>query len=120
MVRRPPSSTPLYSSAASDVYKRQPVGRQPRDLIHRLRQGVRGPSRQGRHHQRADTAAITEGKRDRRRPGPDRSLVGYSTTSSLSIERHLVSVQTECLLITTTTTGLYGCGRLHRLFLLSE
>src|SRR5660398_245973 len=24
MIRRPPSSTPLYSSAASDVYKRQP------------------------------------------------------------------------------------------------
>ncbi len=25
MIRRPPTSTPLYSSAASDVYKRQPV-----------------------------------------------------------------------------------------------
>src|SRR5674476_1532781 len=27
MIRRPPRSTPLYSSAASDVYKRQPIGR---------------------------------------------------------------------------------------------
>src|SRR3546814_3985188 len=27
MIRRPPRSTPLYSSAASDVYKRQPVSR---------------------------------------------------------------------------------------------
>src|SRR5660397_80461 len=26
MFRRPPRSTPLYSSAASDVYKRQPEG----------------------------------------------------------------------------------------------
>src|SRR5450759_3809657 len=26
MIRRPPRSTPLYSSAASDVYKRQPQG----------------------------------------------------------------------------------------------
>src|SRR5450759_6031761 len=26
MSRRPPRSTPLYSSAASDVYKRQPLG----------------------------------------------------------------------------------------------
>ena len=26
MIRRPPRSTPLYSSAASDVYKRQPSG----------------------------------------------------------------------------------------------
>src|SRR5674476_833004 len=25
MIRRPPRSTPLYSSAASDVYKRQPL-----------------------------------------------------------------------------------------------
>src|SRR5660398_136195 len=25
MIRRPPRSTPLYSSAASDVYKRQPA-----------------------------------------------------------------------------------------------
>src|SRR5665647_2560568 len=27
MIRRPPSSTPLYSSAASDVYKRQCMAR---------------------------------------------------------------------------------------------
>ena len=27
MIRRPPRSTPLYSSAASDVYKRQPLRR---------------------------------------------------------------------------------------------
>ena len=27
MIRRPPRSTPLYSSAASDVYKRQEQGR---------------------------------------------------------------------------------------------
>ena len=26
MIRRPPRSTPLYSSAASDVYKRQELG----------------------------------------------------------------------------------------------
>ena len=26
MIRRPPRSTPLYSSAASDVYKRQDIG----------------------------------------------------------------------------------------------
>ena len=26
MIRRPPRSTPLYSSAASDVYKRQVIG----------------------------------------------------------------------------------------------
>src|SRR5450759_1710143 len=26
LIRRPPRSTPLYSSAASDVYKRQPSG----------------------------------------------------------------------------------------------
>ena len=35
MIRRPPRSTPLYSSAASDVYKRQPlpVPRQPWDDV---------------------------------------------------------------------------------------
>src|SRR5665647_143024 len=27
MIRRPPRSTPLYSSAASDVYKRQELGK---------------------------------------------------------------------------------------------
>src|SRR5660398_15380 len=30
MIRRPPRSTPLYSSAASDVYKRQDSGYLPR------------------------------------------------------------------------------------------
>src|SRR5665647_3470972 len=30
MIRRPPRSTPLYSSAASDVYKRQPEGQSNR------------------------------------------------------------------------------------------
>src|SRR5660397_297794 len=35
MIRRPPRSTPLYSSAASDVYKRQPRGgRVPRPAAH--------------------------------------------------------------------------------------
>ena len=29
MIRRPPRSTPLYSSAASDVYKRQGLGATP-------------------------------------------------------------------------------------------
>ena len=32
MIRRPPRSTPLYSSAASDVYKRQIVNSYPRKL----------------------------------------------------------------------------------------
>src|SRR5660397_91530 len=30
MIRRPPRSTPLYSSAASDVYKRQIFGGKPK------------------------------------------------------------------------------------------
>src|SRR5674476_201423 len=38
MIRRPPRSTPLYSSAASDVYKRQP----PTPSVHRLRLGLPG------------------------------------------------------------------------------
>src|SRR5665647_1540393 len=33
MIRRPPRSTPLYSSAASDVYKRQPFTMQRRNFI---------------------------------------------------------------------------------------
>src|SRR5674476_1527105 len=33
MIRRQPRSTPLYSSAASDVYKRQYLERAPRDFI---------------------------------------------------------------------------------------
>ena len=33
MIRRPPRSTPLYSSAASDVYKRQEAERALRDII---------------------------------------------------------------------------------------
>src|SRR5674476_573152 len=33
MIRRPPRSTPLYSSAASDVYKRQPLDPRPRWLV---------------------------------------------------------------------------------------
>src|SRR5450759_845429 len=37
MIRRPPRSTPLYSSAASDVYKRQVVEEQ--ELVKRARQG---------------------------------------------------------------------------------
>src|SRR5450759_5324274 len=40
MIRRPPRSTPLYSSAASDVYKRQPGcthGREARDHLHLAR-----------------------------------------------------------------------------------
>ena len=32
MIRRPPRSTPLYSSAASDVYKRQEDIREPMDV----------------------------------------------------------------------------------------
>eukprot|EP00826_Nyctotherus_ovalis_P042735 TRINITY_DN4441_c0_g2_i4.p1 TRINITY_DN4441_c0_g2~~TRINITY_DN4441_c0_g2_i4.p1 ORF type:complete len:107 (+),score=59.57 TRINITY_DN4441_c0_g2_i4:25-321(+) len=32
MIRRPPRSTPLYSSAASDVYKRQQYDKAIRDL----------------------------------------------------------------------------------------
>src|SRR5660398_308402 len=42
MIRRPPRSTPLYSSAASDVYKRQPnvvvySAHQPNRPYHRVR-----------------------------------------------------------------------------------
>ena len=33
MIRRPPRSTPLYSSAASDVYKRQSLYKSEDDLI---------------------------------------------------------------------------------------
>src|SRR5660397_296063 len=33
MIRRPPRSTPLYSSAASDVYKRQPLGLEEIDAL---------------------------------------------------------------------------------------
>src|SRR5665647_2801683 len=40
MIRRPPRSTPLYSSAASDVYKRQPIE------LHRNRRG-HAPARVG-------------------------------------------------------------------------
>src|SRR5660397_287942 len=43
MIRRPPRSTPLYSSAASDVYKRQPLGGQQR-----LRASTDGLSQIGR------------------------------------------------------------------------
>src|SRR5660398_319763 len=35
MIRRPPRSTPLYSSAASDVYKRQPAVPRPRPGVGR-------------------------------------------------------------------------------------
>src|SRR3546814_3751018 len=46
MIRRPPRSTPLYSSAASDVYKRQGLGKRPKEadgafaLIGVLKAGV--------------------------------------------------------------------------------
>ena len=33
MIRRPPRSTPLYSSAASDVYKRQTIGVKTLELM---------------------------------------------------------------------------------------
>src|SRR5665647_1112503 len=36
MIRRPPRSTPLYSSAASDVYKRQPHRRSDRPMTEQL------------------------------------------------------------------------------------
>ena len=44
MIRRPPRSTPLYSSAASDVYKRQvqiPHKGQVKDTIIEVLGGVR-------------------------------------------------------------------------------
>src|SRR5660397_298562 len=48
MIRRPPRSTPLYSSAASDVYKRQALG------LHRHLFSTRSPrpdrQRTARHH----------------------------------------------------------------------
>src|SRR5660397_286607 len=43
MIRRPPRSTPLYSSAASDVYKRQPFKRALRELnvtLERIREAA--------------------------------------------------------------------------------
>ena len=40
MIRRPPRSTPLYSSAASDVYKRQPVEMSPLAKKHREYEGL--------------------------------------------------------------------------------
>src|SRR5674476_1159215 len=49
MIRRPPKSTPLYSSAASDVYKRQP-------------------------HRRGDRLPLPDGHR----PGRDLSLIHIS------------------------------------------
>ena len=36
MIRRPPRSTPLYSSAASDVYKRQMLGGKKEELLMRI------------------------------------------------------------------------------------
>src|SRR5665647_2304855 len=48
MIRRPPRSTPLYSSAASDVYKRQVQGNgetHPRDVpLEALQQAVVAPA----------------------------------------------------------------------------
>src|SRR5674476_180009 len=41
MIRRPPRSTPLYSSAASDVYKRQAVA--ARTCVHAALFGPAGP-----------------------------------------------------------------------------
>src|SRR5674476_423766 len=41
MIRRPPRSTPLYSSAASDVYKRQVTGVVVVDLVFELIAGNR-------------------------------------------------------------------------------
>ena len=47
MIRRPPRATPLYSSAASDVYKRQVLGHiQQEDLPF----GGVGPSGIGSYH----------------------------------------------------------------------
>src|SRR5660397_205735 len=53
MIRRPPRSTPLYSSAASDVYKRQ-VG---------ARQGVQHGSWAGDPRRAGDTATATGHRR---------------------------------------------------------
>ena len=39
MIRRPPRSTPLYSSAASDVYKRQ-VAQWPVELLGLVMKGL--------------------------------------------------------------------------------
>src|SRR5450759_2674713 len=78
MLRRPPRSTPLYSSAASDVYKRQVDGRRahtaraPHPRRHRGRHG------RGRHDHRRNTRRIARpgggGRRGgapvRRRRGP--------------------------------------------------
>ena len=52
MIRRPPRSTPLYSSAASDVYKRQ-VQEHP-ELTHHLRElaGVLGQALRPHHDHR--------------------------------------------------------------------
>ena len=37
MIRRPPRSTPLYSSAASDVYKRQVAESLPLDIEKKIK-----------------------------------------------------------------------------------
>ena len=54
MIRRPPRSTPLYSSAASDVYKRQNMD--PTKIVHI---GIRGPRNHREEFQNAKTHGAT-------------------------------------------------------------
>src|SRR5665647_3022809 len=68
MIRRPPRSTPLYSSAASDVYKRQ----RPR----RSRRSPRSQTRPGHHRGRTPRSGPCSCRGSTRRRGSAPSSLG--------------------------------------------
>src|SRR5665647_1496921 len=106
MIRRPPRSTPLYSSAASDVYKRQAVRRQEREgqggagrghlrylRPQRLHLHARHPHRRRRERGPAGSGALSEHRREalrrlpQARPGPGGRAMTLERTS-IDTARH--------------------------------
>src|SRR5665811_809152 len=89
MIRRPPRSTRVRSSAASDVYKRQALSQAPALAEREIRGGVperirehsRGPPRACRLLRLLQPAAPAPGTR---RPDPGRGLLVYTTDGTNS------------------------------------
>ena len=106
MIRRPPRSTPLYSSAASDVYKRQTDPFHPPDHS-RARVGSRrsspfrcdwkqfNPEAVGCRHLSSPARELGSGQGA---CGEDERMLTGTLTSRLHRRRRALSASTRCLL----------------------
>src|SRR5450759_3150687 len=106
MIRRPPRSTPLYSSAASDVYKRQaPDDARARSVPSGFHKRARIPSRSRRRSDGSNAAVQrqSEEARIRETPGSAEFLRVY--TEALSALNEAAGVVPEK---GKTTPGTFG------------